>query len=136
MTHHLVIDELVRGRDLSGAIEHQHLAEEGMLKQNEMLVLGLYLVDHALDLIGHAETEVVEQRFGNPASFSHGRAADENSGTGKRASGRSALMLPDQVSRPRRISLTSTRFALKALRRTWMHASGVALPHMNKSRAA
>jgi hypothetical protein len=41
MAHHLVIDELVRGRDLGGTIEHQHLAEEGMFEQNEMLVLRL-----------------------------------------------------------------------------------------------
>src|SRR5262249_20718519 len=89
---HLVIDELVRGRNLSCAIEHQHLSEERMLEQNEMMVLGLYLVEHPLDFIGHAETEVVEQRFGNPASFSHGRATDESCGMGKRASGRSAPM--------------------------------------------
>ena len=53
--HHLVIDELVLGGDLGRAIEHQHLAEELVLEQHQMLVLGLHLVEHPLDLVGHAE---------------------------------------------------------------------------------
>ena len=73
MGHHLVIDELVGGRDLRRAVEHQHLAEELVLEQDEMLVLGLQLVDHPLDLVGHAEAELVEQRLGNPAFLGHGR---------------------------------------------------------------
>src|SRR5947209_1569658 len=61
MGHHLVIDELVLGGDLDGAVEHQRLAEKSVLEQNQMLVLGLHLVQHPLDLIGHAEAEVIEQ---------------------------------------------------------------------------
>ena len=72
--HHLMVDELVLAGDLRGSVEHQHLAEERMLEQNEMLVRGLHLVDHPLDLVGHAEAEIVEQRFGNPAFFGHARA--------------------------------------------------------------
>ena len=71
MGHHLVVDELVRGRDLGGAVEHQHLAEEWVLEQHEMLVLGLHLVKHPLDLVGHAEAEVVEKCLGNPALLGH-----------------------------------------------------------------
>ena len=57
--------------DLGGAVEHQHLAEELVLEQDEMLVLGLHLVEHPLDLEGHAEAEIVEQRLRNPAFLGH-----------------------------------------------------------------
>ena len=70
--HHLVIDELVRGGDLGGAVQHQHFAEMLLLEQDQMVVAGLLLVEHPLDLEGHAEAEIVEQRFRNPAFFSHG----------------------------------------------------------------
>ena len=73
MGHHLMVDELIGGRDLGRAIEHQHLAEEGVLEQHEMLMLGLRLVDHPLGLIGHAEAEVVEQSLGNLAFSGHDR---------------------------------------------------------------
>jgi hypothetical protein len=55
MAHHLVVDEFVRGGDLSRPVEHQDFAEERILEQNEMLMLGVRLVDHPLDLVGHAE---------------------------------------------------------------------------------
>ena len=64
MGHHLVVDELVLGGDLGRAVEHQHLAEERVLEQDEVLMLRLHLVDHTLDLEGHAKAEVVEQRLG------------------------------------------------------------------------
>ena len=70
--HHLVVDELVLGGDLGRAVEHQHLAEEFVLEQHQMLVLGLHLVEHALDLVGHAEALGIEQRLGNPAFLGHG----------------------------------------------------------------
>ena len=38
-----------------------------MLEQHQVLVLGLPLVEHLLDRVAHAEAELVEQRFGNPA---------------------------------------------------------------------
>ena len=65
MGHHLVIDELIGRGDLGGAVEHQHLAEERVLEQDEVLVLGLHLVEHTVDRIGHAEAEVVEQGLGD-----------------------------------------------------------------------
>ncbi len=69
--HHLLVDELVLLGDLGGAVEHEHLAEERMLEQHEVLVLGLQLVEHLVDLESHAETEIVEQRLGNPALLGH-----------------------------------------------------------------
>src|SRR5262249_56795529 len=57
--------------DLGRANEHQHLAEVLVLEQHEMLMLGLQLVEHLLDRIAHAEAEVVEQRFRNPALVGH-----------------------------------------------------------------
>src|SRR5262245_19331804 len=44
-----------------------------MLEQHELLVLGLQLVDHPLDLVGHADADVIEQRLGNPAFVGHDR---------------------------------------------------------------
>ena len=70
--HHLVIDELVLAGDLRSAVQHQDLAEELVLEQDQMLVLGLHLIDHPLGRIGHAEIEVVEQGLGNPAFRGHG----------------------------------------------------------------
>ena len=78
--HHLMVDELIGGRDLGRAIEHQDLAEEGVLEQHEVLMLGLRLVDHPLGLIGHAEAEVVEQSLGNPAFSGHDRHQMTNGG--------------------------------------------------------
>ena len=71
MRHHLLVDEFVLLGDLGGAIEHQHLAEKRLLEQHQMLVLGLHFVEHLVDLKGHAETEIVEQRLGNPALLRH-----------------------------------------------------------------
>ena len=45
--HHLVIDELVRGRELAHAVEHQHGAPGRVLEDHQVLVLGLDLVQHA-----------------------------------------------------------------------------------------
>jgi hypothetical protein len=42
-----------------------------LLVQHEVLVLGLHLVEHPVDLIGHAEAMAVEQRLGNPAFHPH-----------------------------------------------------------------
>ena len=67
MRHHFLIDEFVFLADLGRAIEHQHLAEERLLEQDEMLVRGLLLVEHSVGLIGHAEAERIEQRLGDPA---------------------------------------------------------------------
>ena len=80
MRHHLVIDELVLAGDLRGAIEHQTLPKNLCSKQDEMLVLGLRLVEHPLDRIGHAEAEIIEERLGNPALRGHGRQAAETTG--------------------------------------------------------
>ena len=44
--HHLVIDELVAGGELTHAVEHQHDAPGRILEDDEMLVLGLHLVQH------------------------------------------------------------------------------------------
>ena len=71
MGHHLVIDELVPGGDLGGAVEHQHLAEQLVLEQYQMLVLGRELVEHPLDRERHAKAELVEQGFGDPALRGH-----------------------------------------------------------------
>ncbi len=67
MGHHFLIDEFVFLRDLSGAIEHQHLAEETMLEQDEVLMSGLHFIEHLVDLESHAKPEVVEQCLGDPA---------------------------------------------------------------------
>src|SRR5499427_959341 len=77
VSHHLVVDELIGAGDLGRAVEHQHLAEEWVLEQHEMLVLGLQLVDHPFDLVGHADADVIEQRLGNPAFFGHARTSDD-----------------------------------------------------------
>ena len=82
MGHHLVVDKLIRSRDLRRAIEHQDLAEEGVLEQDEMLMLGMRLIDDPLGLIGHAEAEVVEQRLGNLAFSGHDRHQMTNDGDG------------------------------------------------------
>src|SRR5215472_4204666 len=67
MRHHLLIDEFVFLGDLRRAVEHQHFAEEAILEQYKMLVLGLQLIEHPINLEGHAESEIVEKRFGDPA---------------------------------------------------------------------
>ncbi len=83
MGHHLVVDELVLGGDLGGAVQHQHLAEERVLEQNQVLMLGLHLVEHPLDLVGHAEAEIVGR-----SSFTSTRLALKASrSTGMQASG-------------------------------------------------
>ena len=69
--HHLLVDEFVALGDLGGAVEHQHLAEERLLEQHQVLVLGLRLVEHLVDPVAHAEAEVVEQRLGDPALLGH-----------------------------------------------------------------
>ena len=76
--HHLVVDEFVLGGDLGRAVEHQHLAEELVLEQHQMLVLGLHLVEHLLDLEGHAEAFGIEQGLGNPAFLGHGTSSQAN----------------------------------------------------------
>ena len=63
MRHHFVIDKLIPGGDLGGAVEHQNLAEKGVLEQDEMLVLRVSFVKHPVGLIAHAKAEVVEQGF-------------------------------------------------------------------------
>ena len=75
MRHHLVVDEFVARGDLRRAVQHQHLAEELMPEQHEVLMLGLHFVQHPLDRVGHAKAELVEQRLGNPAFLGHGRRA-------------------------------------------------------------
>src|SRR5262249_24391990 len=136
VSHHLVVDELIGAGDLGRAVEHEHLAEERMLEQHEMLVLGLLLVDHPLDLIGHADADVIEQRLGNPAFVGHDRHTSGRRSTARNRRRVSRRLSSDYVPCPRKISLTSMRLALKALRSTGMQASGIALPHMNKSRRA
>ncbi len=77
MRHHLVIDELVLGGDLRGTVEHQYLAEELVLEQHKVLVLGLHFVEHPVDLVGHAEALRIEQGLGNPAFLGHGVSQDK-----------------------------------------------------------
>src|SRR5262249_23832289 len=67
MRHHLLIDEFVFLGDLRRAVEHQHFAEESILEQYKMLVLSLQFIEHPINLKGHAESEIVEKRFGHPA---------------------------------------------------------------------
>ncbi len=143
--HHLLVNELVLLGDLGGAVEHEHLAEERLLEQHQMLVLGLHLVEHLVDLKRHAEAEFVEQRLGNPAFFRHdgtsGSPIAKRPGPGPAASINSNDRLcrarpAVQASWPRSSSLTPTRFAENASRSTGMHASGSAEPHMNTSSAA
>ncbi len=69
--HHLLVDEFVFLGNLGGAVEHQHLAEEQLLEQDQVLVLGLHFVKHLVDPKAHAEAEIVEQGFGNPALRGH-----------------------------------------------------------------
>ena len=94
MGHHLVIDELVARGDLRRAVEHQHLAEELVLEQHQMLVLGLRLVEHPLDLEGHAEAEIVEQRLGNPAFLGHDASSAGTNGRAVPADHRHPSRLP------------------------------------------
>jgi len=63
MGHHFMVDEFVARGDLGGAVQHQHLAEESVVEQNQMLMPGLHFLAHPLDRIGHAEAELVEQRL-------------------------------------------------------------------------
>ncbi len=137
--HHLLVDEFVALGDLGGAVEHQHLAEERVLEQHEVLMLGLHLVEHLVDLEAHAETEIVEQRLGNPALLGHDRpprgAHRKRPGSWP---GRSNFHALDavQASWPRNSSFDADRLAANASRSTGMHASGSAEPHMNTSSAA
>src|SRR5207248_201286 len=140
---HLMVDELVSAGDLGRPIQHQYFSEESVLEQDEMLVLGARFVEHPIDFVGHAEAELVEQRFGHPALAGHGRSGDGGQMTddGNGADFRSpssGVRHPssDQAPCPRTISLTSTRCALNASRNTGMQASGLALPHMKTSSAA
>src|SRR5262249_57558392 len=107
-----------------------------MLEQHEMLVFGVQLVDHPLDLVGHADADVIEQRLGNPAFVGHDRHTRGRRSTARNRRRVRRRLSSDYVSCPRKISLTSTRLALKAFRTTAMHASAIASPHMNKSSAA
>ena len=143
VAHHLVIDELVARGDLRRTVEHQHLAEELVLEQHQVLMRGLRLVEHALGRVAHAKAFRVKQRLGNPASFRHGRLLQIQT-AGSEAASRFGRPCP-AVSRivgagyspwPRSSSLTATRFALNASRSTGTQASGLALPHMNTSSAA
>src|SRR5262249_12367786 len=114
---------------------------ERVLEQHEMLVLGLQLVDDPLDLVGHADAELVKQRLGNPAFVGHDRhtsARRSAARTRRRVRRRrsSDQVSSDQVACPRKISLSSTRWALKAVASRGMQASGMAWPHMNTSSAA
>ena len=84
--HHLLIDEFVALGDLGGAVEHQHLAEEWLLEQHEMLVRGVRFVEHLVDPVAHAKAEVVEQRLGDPSLFSHGHPLGHDPGSGQRFS--------------------------------------------------
>ena len=52
--HHLVVDELVRRRELAHAVEHQHRAPGLVLEDDEVLVLGLDLVQDLIRLEAHA----------------------------------------------------------------------------------
>ncbi len=65
--HHFLVDEFVPLGDLGGAIEHEHFAEIGLLEQDQVLVVGLQFIEHPVDLKAHAEAEIVEQGFRNPA---------------------------------------------------------------------
>src|SRR6516162_10084554 len=56
------------------AVEHQYLAEEGVLEQQQVLVRGACLVMDLVDTITHAEAEFVEQRFGDPSFVGHDRS--------------------------------------------------------------
>ena len=140
MRHHLLIDEFVALGDLGCAVEHHHLAEERLLEQHEVLVLGLRFMEHFVDPVAHAKAEVVEQRLGNPALFGHDTPLVR---VCRKKNGRvlARPLKPDSVSLaqapcPRKISFTPTRFAENASRNTGMHWSGSAEPHMKTSSAA
>jgi hypothetical protein len=74
VTHHLLIDVFVAAGDLGRAIEHQHLAEELVLEQDEILMFGLAFVENTADLVAHAEAERIEQRLRNPALLGHDKS--------------------------------------------------------------
>ena len=166
----------------------EHLAEETVLEQYKMLVLGVQLVEHLVDFEGHAETEIVEQRLyaiwqrrldrffgwtfdrffhrctprdslpadGGPSCAINANSASEHAkssflqkqkaGTNpgrllfelwsEQALSQASCEVSCKVSCPRRISLTSTRFAANASRSTGIQLSGSAEPHMNMSNAA
>ena len=107
---------------------------------NEMLMRGLFLVEHSVGLIGHAEAERIEQRLGDPALLgqSFRQFGLRNSKTAGFRPGRSicACRQPGQAFWPRSNSLTPTRLAAKASRSTGTHLSGSAEPHMKTSSAA
>ena len=69
--HHFLVDEFVSLGDLGGAVEHQHLAEEWLLEQHEMLVRRARFVEHLVGPVAHPKAEVVEQRLRDPSLFSH-----------------------------------------------------------------
>src|SRR5262245_50994267 len=62
MAHHLVVDELVRGSDLSRPVEHQYFSEERILEENEMLMLGVQLIEHPRDFVRHAAARSARKR--------------------------------------------------------------------------
>src|SRR5215213_5126370 len=146
--HHLVIDEFVTRGDLRCAIEHQHLAEMLMLEQHQVLVIGVLLVQHLLDRITHAETEIVEQRFGQPAFLDHDSSAPSWPGLSRPSMSLSQREVQvvnardkprhvgDYVPCPRRCSPTAMRAGWNASRSTGTQASGLARPHMKISIAA
>ena len=107
--HHLVIDELVLGRQLHHAIEHHHPPEIGRLEDDQMLMLGLAVEEDAVGSQACAETAM--QRFFDPAFHLC-------------------------ISLPRKCSFTSTLPGVNASLRTSMARRGLVSPHMNTSSAA
>ena len=64
MGHHLVIDELVTGRELDDAVQHHHPTEILILEDDQLLVLGLAIEE---DLVGlQADTEAAMERLFDP----------------------------------------------------------------------
>jgi len=109
VAHHLVIDELVLGRQLHHTIEHHHAPEIGRLEDDQMLKLGLAVEEDSVGSQACAETAM--QRFFDPAFHLC-------------------------ISLPRKCSFTSTLPGVNASLRTSMARRGLVSPHMNTSSAA
>src|SRR5262249_20366924 len=118
------------------AVEHQHLAEERVLEQHEMLVLGLELVDDPLDLVGHADADVIEQRLGNPAFVGHDRHTSGRRSTARNRRRLRRRLSSDYVSCPRKSALLGRRWAWRPFRSRGRRAWGRPWPQRNKSGGA
>jgi len=109
MRHHLVIDELILGRELNDTVEHHHAAVVRVLEDDQALVLGLAVEKDVVGL--QTDTEATVERFFDPAFHRF-------------------------ISLPRKCSFTNTLRGEKASFKTSIAALGSVSPHMKTSSAA